>query len=321
MRLIIITLTLIFTPHLFAQSSVPALPQNDNANAQDDRVIAFNELKAKALTGDLESIYSLAQKYAVGENGVCDRNSKLSFDLFLYTANAGYKEAQGHMSIYYQNAADSKHNDPDLLAEAYKWSVISGTPFYGSISAATKAEGVRRANEFVVTTNAEPSEAVRKLNIPEKEVIVNRSIDRFSASKRARTFSSFEEFDTYRLAVCKDYIASFTVISNKLDKATPAELKVYLDSVKKLSELRRSAIAYLRFNPAKNNFNDVSLKGSETLRKELFAKKLAKLKATEIITDVTSPVTLEQIKGGKEFVEALKDLMVEKPAMYGSSSY
>jgi hypothetical protein len=320
MRLIIITLTLIFTPHLFAQSSVPALPQNDNANAQDDRVIAFNELKAKALTGDLESIYILARNYREGLPGVCSANRKLSFDLYLYAANAGYKNAQSSLSLYYQNAAAEKHNDPDLLAEAYKWSVVSGTPFHSSISAATKAEGVKRANEFVVTTDAEPSEAVKKLNIPEKEVIVNRSTNSFSF-KRAQTFSSFEEFDTYRLAVCKDYIASFTVISNKLDKATPAELKVYLDNVKKLSELRRSAIAYLRFNPTKNNFNDVSLKGSETLRKELFAKKLAKLKATEIITDVSSPVALEQIKGGKDFVEALKDLMVEKPALYGSSSY
>jgi hypothetical protein len=320
MRLIITILTLTVTPYLLAQTSMPELPKTESANIKDDRVIAFNELKAKALTGDLESIYYLAQKYNEGVYGVCEPNKKLSFDLYLHAANAGYKKAQSSLSLYYQNVAASKHNDPDLLAEGYKWAIICKSPsiFYSAISDATKGEGIRRANDFVVTTDAEPSEAIKKLNIPEKEIVVSNKSTRY---KRPQAFTSFEEFDTYRLSVCKDYISSFEVVSKKLDKVTAAELKVYQTSIEKLSELRRSAITYLRFKPTTNNFNDVSLKGSETLRKELFAKKYAKLKATEIITEINNPLTLEQIKGGKDFVEALKDLMVEKPAWYNYSSY
>jgi len=320
MRLIITILTLIINPYLLAQGSIPSLPATESTNIQDDRVIAFNELKAKALTGDLEALYGLAQKYENGDRNICAKNAKLSFDLYLYTANAGHRYSQMYLADYYQRAARKNHNDPDLLAEGYKWSILAKSDFNTTISEATKTEGIRRAKEYSVSTSYDSGEAIKKLNIPEQEIIPSTKSSSYS-NKRAQTFSSFEEFDTYRISVCKEYMSAFTVVNNKLDKATAAELKVYLASVQKLSELRRSAITYLRFNPAKNNFNDVSLKGSETLRKELFAKKLAKLKATEIVTDVSSPVTLEQIKGGKDFVEALKDLIVERPAWYNYSSY
>ena len=168
MHLIITLLTLIITPHLFAQTSKPSLPETKSVNVQDDRVIAFNKLKEKALTGDLKSIYKLARFYEIGVKNVCPINLNLSFDLYHYAANTGYKEAQFRLMIRYYDQEvpitywltksykmdNQSYNldDNDLLAEAYKWSIILGYPFPpGQISDSNKAEGIRRADELVVT--------------------------------------------------------------------------------------------------------------------------------------------------------------------------
>jgi TPR repeat protein len=168
MHLIITLLTLIITPHLFAQTSKPSLPETKSVKVQDDRVIAFNKLKVKALTGDLQSIYELARFYETGVKNVCPKNLNLSFDLYHYAANTGYKEAQFRLMIRYidqevpisysltksykmDNQSDNL-DDNDLLAEAYKWSLISGYPFPPTqISESNKAEGFRRAEELAVT--------------------------------------------------------------------------------------------------------------------------------------------------------------------------
>jgi hypothetical protein len=178
MHLIIIILTLTISPHLFAQTSKLSLLKTKSANVQDDRVIAFNKLKEKALTGDLESIYTLAEFYETGVKNLCPKNINLSFDLYQYAANSGYKEAQFRLMIrYYDQEVPALYAvrspilnytpnlDDDLLAEAYKWSIISGYPFPpGQISDSNKAEGIRRAKYFVVTKKTLPKEIVEDLN-------------------------------------------------------------------------------------------------------------------------------------------------------------
>jgi hypothetical protein len=164
MRLIITILTLVVSPHLFALTSMPSLPPTESANLQDDRVVAFNELKAKALGGDLDSLYQLALKYENGSKGVCSPNKKVAFEIQKYLANAGYNQSQRYLYKYYYEKSLENNHSTDLLAECYKWVVISGASFMPpKISDAAKAEGTKRANEFIAARNKVPSESEEKL--------------------------------------------------------------------------------------------------------------------------------------------------------------
>lgn len=311
---------MIITPHLFAQTSMPSLPETESANVQDDKVIAFNELKAKALTGDLESLYILAQKYDRGVKGICTQDKKLSFDLYLYTASSGHKESQYYLISYFQRAAvkDEKHS-ADLLAEACMWATISGRTISNNgrkaeISEATRAEGIRRAGEFAANKNTNISESVKKLNIPEKENLPAAATQKgYTQLKR---FATYGDYDDYRIAVCKDYLAAYNVIKNKLSNATPDEIKTYKDNAEKLIELQKCSKAYLRYNQIKSTTTEVDLKGSETFRKEQFQKIYSQISLIEITTDLQTPVTPEQIKSGADFVDKLKDLIALKPKFY-----
>ena len=313
MNLIITILTLIISPHLLAQASMPALPETESANIQDDRVIAFNELKAKALTGDLGSLYSLARKYDIGIRGICAQDKKLAFDLYLYSASSGYKESQYHLISYYQAAAvkDEKHS-ADLLAEACMWSIISGRSISG-ISDATRAEGIKRAGEFAVNKNNNISEGVAKLNIPEKENLPETTSKKKTPLKR---FASFEDYETYRKTITKDYLAAYNVIKTKLTNATPDEVKNYNNNAVKLVELQKISTANLRYYQPKTTTTDVNLKGAETFNKEKFDKLYRQISIIEITTDLQTPITLEQIKSGADFVDKLKDLIATNPKLY-----
>ncbi len=314
MHLIITLLTLNITPHLFAQTSMPSLPETESANVQDDKVIAFNELKAKALTGDLESLYSLAQKYDRGVKGICASDKKLAFDLYLYTASSGHKPAQEYLISYYQRAArkDEKHS-ADLLAEACMWATISGRTISG-ISDATRAEGIKRAGEFVANKNTNISESVKKLNIPETENLAQAVTPK--GYTKLKRFATFEDYDNYRLTVCKDYISAYNVIKNKLANATATEIKTYKDNAEKLKELQKCSKAYLSYNQTKSTTTETDLKGIETFRKEQFQKIYSQISLIEITSDLQTPVTLEQIKSGADFVDKLKDLIALKPKFY-----
>jgi len=316
MRLIITILTLTISPHLFAQTSMPSLPETESANVQDDKVIAFNELKAKALTGDLESVHSLAQKYSFGVKGICPQDKKLAFDLYLYAASSGHKKSQYYLIIYYQRAAVKYENySADLLAEACMWSIISGSSM-SKISDATRAEGIKRAGEFAANKNNNISESVAKLKIPEKENLPESTSKKKTPLKR---FASFDDYETYRKTVTKDYLAAYSVIKNKLTSATPDEVKNYNENAVKLSELQKVSKAYLRYDQPKPKANDISAtatKSSEDFTKQQFDKFSSQIALIEITTALQTPITPEQIKSGAEFVDKLKDLIATNPKLY-----
>jgi len=130
------------------------------------------------------------------------------------------------------------------------------------------------------------------------------------------------DFESYRSLVSKEYLAAYDVIYYKLDKATNEELAVYTDKAKKLKVLRDLSLFYLdpsrqsqpldfTTNPSK--VRDVSLKGMESFRIAQFDKAMEKMKAIKIIYDIQTPVTREQLKSGKDFLEALKDAMSNRP--------
>ena len=134
---------------------------------------------------------------------------------------------------------------------------------------------------------------------------------------------TFADFENYRSLVSQEYLAAYEIIYYKLDKATNAELAVYTDKAKKLKVLRDLSLFYLdpsrqagsldfTANPSKVR-GDVSLKGMESFRIAQFDKAMEKMKAIKIIYDLQTPVTREQLKSGKDFLEALKDAMSNRP--------
>jgi hypothetical protein len=263
----------------------------------------------------------LAEKYSSGVKGICPRDKKLAFDLYLYAASSGYKESQIHLFYYYQEAArkDEKHS-ADLLAEACMWATISGRTISG-ISDATRTEGIKRAGEFVANKNNNISEGVAKLNIPEKENLPAAATQK--GYTKLKRFATFEDYDNYRITVCKDYLAAYNVIKNKLANATLDEIKSYKENAEKLIELQKCSKAYLRYNQTKSTTTEIDLKGAETFRKEQFQKIYSQISLIEITTELKTPITLEQIKSGADFAEKLKDLIALKPKFYigKSASY
>jgi len=302
---------------------MPSLPETESANIQDDRVIAFNELKEKARAGDPNSLFALANKYSLGVKGICPQDKKLSFDLFLYAASSGHKESQIHLIYYYQDAArkDEKHS-ADLLAEACMWSIISNRPILG-ISDATRAEGIKRASEFAVNKNNNISDDVAKLNIPEKENLPQPITP--EVYTKIKRFATYEDYEIYRKTVTKDYLAAYNIIKNKLAKATPDEVKNYNENAVKLAELQKLSKRYLQYNRPKPKPNDISekaTKSTEDFNKQQFDKFSNQIALIEITTALQTPITLEQIKSGADFVSILQDLINLHPKFTGTvSSY
>jgi hypothetical protein len=51
----------------------------------------------------------------------------------------------------------------------------------------------------------------------------------------------------------------------------------------------------------------------DSFRIAQFDKAMEKMKAIKIIYDLQTPITREQLKSGKDFLEALKDAMSNRP--------
>ena len=300
---------------------MPSLPETQSVNVQDEKVIVFNELKEKARAGDLESIYLLARKYDFGSKDLCPQDKKLAFDLYLYAASSGHKESQSHLSFYFQEAAkkDEKHS-ADLLAEACKWAIICGRPM-SKISDATRTEGIKRAGEFAANKNNNISDSVAKLNIPEKENLPEPTIGKKKTSPKR--FASFDDYEAYRKTVTKNYLAAYNVIKNKLTNATPDEVKNYNENAVKLSELQKVSKAYLQYNqPQTSDTTSKDLKSGEDFRRQQFLKFSSQISVIEITIALQTPITLEQIKSGADFVSILQDLINLHPKFTGTvSSY
>jgi len=302
---------------------MPSLPETQSVNVQDEKVIVFNELKEKARAGDLESIYLLAQKYDYGSKNLCPQDKKLAFDLYLYAASSGHKESQYFLVHYFQYAAvkDEKHS-ADLLAEAYKWSIICGRPMTMSkISDATRTEGIKRAGEFSANKSNNISESVAKLNIPEKENLPEPTIIKKKTPQKR--FASFDDYEIYRKTVTIDYLSAYNVIKNKLANATPDEVKNYNENAVKLVELQKLSKSYLSYNYTQTTTTtSKDLKSTEDFKKQQFVKFSSKIALIEITTALQTPITLEQIKSGADFVSILQDLINLHPKFTGTvSSY
>jgi LysM repeat protein len=186
--------------------------------------------------------------------------------------------------------------------------------------------GVPRATIFKLNSRINPNAlrvgtklkigvAPDNVSIVEKGDTISQAVTPKGSTKLKR-FASYEDYDNYRIAVCKDYLAAYNVIKNKLSNATPDEIKTYKDNAEKLIELQKCSKAYLRYNQTKSTTTEVDLKGSETFRKEQFQKIYSQISLIEITSDLQTPITPEQIKSGADFVDKLKDLIALKPKFY-----
>jgi len=134
----------------------------------------FEELKAKAISGDTESQHKMGLWYLVGhEPGVPKTDIKSAESWFLKAADKGYKESFRQLSsIYYDRFAYSKERNPNDLAEAHKWRLLEinndeamkKTEFIGvfPLSEKTRADGEERAKKFRAVRFAKDSKSSGK---------------------------------------------------------------------------------------------------------------------------------------------------------------
>jgi TPR repeat protein len=120
----------------------------------------FEELKAKAISGDPESQHKMGLWYLVGHEPGIPKTDKKSAELwFLKAADKGFKESFRQLSsIYYDKFAYSKERNPNDLAESHKWRLLEinndeamkKTEFIGvfPLSEKTRADGEARAKKF-----------------------------------------------------------------------------------------------------------------------------------------------------------------------------
>jgi LysM repeat protein len=280
MRLIITLLILIITPHLFAQTS---------------------DSFYTVVKGD--NIDSIAKKLGVSRDTIIELNPEIDPTKLRLGAKIKTSEAVDNFNIVVKGDT--------IESIETKTGVPRDTIF--------KLNYGINPNALKVGSKIKTNVAIDNFNIVEKGDTIPQAITPKRSSNLKR-FATFEDYDNYRIAVCKDYLAAYNVIKNKLTNATPAEIKTYKDNAEKLIELQKCSKAYLRYNttPTKLKSSTIKedLKSAETFRKEQFQKIYSQISLIEITSDLQTPVTLEQIKSGADFVDKLKDLIALKPKFY-----
>lgn len=121
----------------------------------DERVIIFNEIKAKAASGDLDAEFKYAKYFEEGKYPVT-RDTKAHESMMLTLAEKGYNQAFGvlariHLDRSVTIVGRSRKIDPNEVAECIKWKLLFDGHFTVGfeVSEATQAEGKRRADSFL----------------------------------------------------------------------------------------------------------------------------------------------------------------------------
>jgi hypothetical protein len=128
-----------------------------NIEPNDERVIIFNEIKAKAARGDLDAEYKYATYFQEGKHPVT-RDPK-DFESKMHSlADKGYNEAYGQLAQIHLRRASSNLGgamkiDPEEIAECIKWKLLydGRITIHLEVSEATQAEGKRRADSYLVS--------------------------------------------------------------------------------------------------------------------------------------------------------------------------
>jgi TPR repeat protein len=147
------------SPDAVAVGSASAVSTNP---VLDDRMLKYNEVKAKADAGDAEAQYKMAS-YSTSPHSrsvPVDLQAELSW--LLKSAKQDYLPAINRLERYYASKAERDRNNADLMAESLKWRIIAGK-FSGSrfrksvdssVSESTQAEAQRRADAYFAERNA-----------------------------------------------------------------------------------------------------------------------------------------------------------------------
>jgi TPR repeat protein len=127
----------------------------------DDKMLKYNEIKAKADAGDAEAQYRMAGYSVSPPSNSVPRNSEAELAWLLKSAKQNYLPAIHRLASYYSILSSRDRNNADLMAESLKWRIISGkmdgNKFRhsedSSISEATQAEAQRRADAYFAERN------------------------------------------------------------------------------------------------------------------------------------------------------------------------
>jgi len=127
----------------------------------DDRMLKYNEVKAKADAGDAEAQYKMAGYSASPPSRSVPVDLQAELSWLLKSAKQDYLPAINRLESYYGIKSIQDHNNADLKAESLKWKIIGGK-FSGSrfrksidssVSESTQDEAQRRADAYFAERN------------------------------------------------------------------------------------------------------------------------------------------------------------------------
>jgi len=136
---------------------VPRPTTGGSSGALDDKMLKYNEVKARADAGDAEAQYKMASYSTIPPSKSVPKNSEAELAWLLKSAKQNYIPAIHRLVVYYSLLSSRDRNNADLMAESLKWKIISGKmdgkkfrrSEDSSVSEATQAEAQRRADAYL----------------------------------------------------------------------------------------------------------------------------------------------------------------------------
>ncbi|MEI7651824.1 MAG: hypothetical protein WCJ96_07440 [Verrucomicrobiota bacterium] len=140
--------------------TAPATPAP--VESDEDKLTKYNEVKAKAEAGDAESQMKMSGYALNPPVKSIQKSASGQLDWMVKAAKQDYPAALDQICVFYLNQAKAKKNNPDDLAEAYKWMLIrdkfsgnsASAAFGKNIGDGPKAEGQKRADAYFAEKTA-----------------------------------------------------------------------------------------------------------------------------------------------------------------------
>jgi TPR repeat protein len=271
----------------------------------DERNVKFNELLAKAESGDARAQYEVGLAYETGSYPV-EKDSIKGREWIEKSALSGNPSAAGDMARWCYRQPNGS-TDVNLVAERVKWySIQTGALFRNSeISEATLAEGHRRAEALWI----------ERPNLLKRSSFNNNSPVRsgYLSSQEAELprVSNISQFNDMRRGIVSAYLKAASPIYNKGDLASPEEQKAFISAAIQLKALQ----AYTKKKPVRyksSGKKDPMLQVNQAKVKEAYDRmSYANIKAE-------FPCSRVEQNEASKYISALNDLM-SLPVDFGSS--
>lgn len=293
---------------LYGQGTLPAPPSGLQpiANPNDERLKVFEELQAKAMAGDGDSLSSLGVYYFNGKFPVIKDQTKAKEIWIKGASLASYSCA----ASLYSSSYGHESTDSEEVIERTKWFIVHAVLYRmsyskGDVKYPTRANGVSESSFEEAKARATAFLASAKVSAPAPKTAVG--VGKLSVT--ALRFESLSLFDTHRKNVCSAYMKAASPIYNKGEAATEDEKVAFTVAVAELVSLQ-SYIGKTRRLSLSSNSNEAARARNLAEINECYAK----MSAAKIAA--TLPATRAELNEASIYINALGKLM-QLPVILG----